>query len=276
MSEQIKCHVCGGTGTAMDARCYLCLGAGLVVTSQPTGSSMSYCIHCGGTGKGLTLLNPDDAQPTALDESFGEGPPTTAPGLTAEQVAEERSYAQGCLEMAMAVFGDISLDGIWPYRVFRLADECDRLRADRQRLAEENARLADYIKVPCGACGGYIRESDGTCDCEDNRRHPIANGQRTMQQENKRLAEEQDHAMNLLARIHRDGGHHTSAHGFAKSCQDAEIEWMRLADELIAAREENARLRADAKTQGDTILALADEVNSLRAAREADRKGEVT
>lgn len=40
-------------------------------------------------------------------------------------------------------------------------------------------------------------------------------------------AREQD-ARNLLARIHRDGGHHTEAVGFKQSCLDAEQEWLAL------------------------------------------------
>ena len=36
------------------------------------------------------------------------------------------------------------------------------------------------------------------------------------------------HAMNLLAVIHRDGGHHTTKVGFKKSCTDAEDVVLRL------------------------------------------------
>ena len=46
-------------------------------------------------------------------------------------------------------------------------------------------------------------------------------------------------AGNLLARIHRDGGHHTEKVGFKQSCLDAEQEW-------IALRAEVERLRSGA------------------------------
>jgi len=44
-------------------------------------------------------------------------------------------------------------------------------------------------------------------------------------------------AANVLARIHRDGGHHTAEVGWKQSCLDAEQEW-------IALRAEVERLRA--------------------------------
>jgi hypothetical protein len=40
--------------------------------------------------------------------------------------------------------------------------------------------------------------------------------------EKLRIEAERDAAANLLAVIHRDGGHHTGSVGFARSCADAE------------------------------------------------------
>lgn len=43
-----------------------------------------------------------------------------------------------------------------------------------------------------------------------------------LRQERDQLRAELAAAKNLLARIHRDGGHHTEAVGFIRSAQDAE------------------------------------------------------
>jgi hypothetical protein len=53
------------------------------------------------------------------------------------------------------------------------------------------------------------------------------------------LTEIQRHLLNLLARIHRDGGHHTDQHGLTKSVADADLrvaELNCLADEARAAK----------------------------------------
>ena len=52
-------------------------------------------------------------------------------------------------------------------------------------------------------------------------------------------------ANNLLARIHRDGGHHTEQVGFAQSCADADAAWLRRELELDATRAELARVTAE-------------------------------
>jgi hypothetical protein len=59
----------------------------------------------------------------------------------------------------------------------------------------------------------------------------------------QRLAEERHHALNLLARIHADGGHYTDEHGFTKSCQDADAKWLAWMDERDRLTEEAAGLR---------------------------------
>jgi DNA repair ATPase RecN len=51
---------------------------------------------------------------------------------------------------------------------------------------------------------------------------------------------------NLLAIIHRDGGHHTGKVGYRKSVEDAHLVWAKMreeADRLEALEAENKRLR---------------------------------
>lgn len=47
--------------------------------------------------------------------------------------------------------------------------------------------------------------------------------------------------MNLLARIHRDGGQYTTTHGIAKSVEDADL----IVSELLPAHPGNPKLAAD-------------------------------
>ena len=63
---------------------------------------------------------------------------------------------------------------------------------------------------------------------------------------------------NLLAVVHRDGGHHTAAHGTDESSKDAEAL-------VTALREENARLRAHQPKNTDCISAecLEDRLHSI-------------
>jgi hypothetical protein len=43
----------------------------------------------------------------------------------------------------------------------------------KARVAELEKRECPYVHCICGACGGAIR-TDGGCDCQDNRKHPVA------------------------------------------------------------------------------------------------------
>lgn len=47
--------------------------------------------------------------------------------------------------------------------------------------------------------------------------------------------------LNLLARIHRDGGQYTGAHGIAKSVEDADL----IVSELLPAHPHNPKLAAN-------------------------------
>ena len=58
--------------------------------------------------------------------------------------------------------------------------------------------------------------------------------------ERARQGEVEHHLSNLLARIHRDGGHYEADHGTAKAAGDADT----IVANLYAAEAENARLRA--------------------------------
>lgn len=66
-------------------------------------------------------------------------------------------------------------------------------------------------------------------------------------------------AKNLLARIHRDGGHHTEAVGFTQSVADADTKvsgWLLAADDRNALAADNARLRAALEKIRDRALPL--------------------
>lgn len=56
------------------------------------------------------------------------------------------------------------------------------------------------------------------------------------------LAQTKTHLQNLLARIHRDGGHYTAEHGLERSCADAETKVVETGGELAALREDKALL----------------------------------
>ena len=61
-------------------------------------------------------------------------------------------------------------------------------------------------------------------------------------------------AKNLLARIHRDGGHHTQAVGVARSIADADgkvSEWLLAVEERGALAADNERLRKALETIAD-------------------------
>lgn len=55
----------------------------------------------------------------------------------------------------------------------RTGFECQLATGIRELVAEVD-RLRDVIPATCGACGHTISLSDGTCGCDDNRRHPVA------------------------------------------------------------------------------------------------------
>lgn len=63
---------------------------------------------------------------------------------------------------------------------------------------------------------------DGTKPCPDCRRVLTTEPKCYYCTERDQLRDELAAAKNLLARIHRDGGHHTEAVGFIRSAQDAE------------------------------------------------------
>jgi hypothetical protein len=61
-----------------------------------------------------------------------------------------------------------------------------------------------------------------------------------------------DHSLgNVLARIHRDGGHYVQEHGVEKACEDADEIIVQLRTDLLAA---NAR--ADARADGERDAAV--------------------
>jgi len=77
------------------------------------------------------------------------------------------------------------------------------------------------------------------------------------------LRKERDEArvdlINLLARIHRDGGHYLSAHGMAKSVDDADEIVAALFTELDAARADSAREKVIVQRFQDQIDACSPE-----------------
>ena len=69
-------------------------------------------------------------------------------------------------------------------------------------------------------------------------------------------------AKNLLARIHRDGGHHTEAVGVINSITDAHEKW----SELLL---ENFNLTNELATARETIASAQEEIAAMRTERNA-------
>lgn len=87
-----------------------------------------------------------------------------------------------------------------------------------------------------------------------------------------RLRKERNSALDLLAVIHRDGGHYTEAVGFIKSCADAIETRTKLVLELDRLRAENERLKDDIRQMvektADRSLAGYRELGNKAAAAE--------
>ena len=67
------------------------------------------------------------------------------------------------------------------------------------------------------------------------------------EEENKKLRKENESASNLLAIIHRDGGHYQTKHGTVKSIKDAIKIWHDLRNQLEQANEDAERLYKHAR-----------------------------
>lgn len=75
-------------------------------------------------------------------------------------------------------------------------------------------------------------------------------------------ANDGSHLRNLLAIIHRDGGHHTEAVGIAQSCRDAATKWYRLDNDA----ENMAIAKAVPRLMDETMAAVyREERDALRA-----------
>ena len=101
-----------------------------------------------------------------------------------------------------------------------LLDELEAAQEEVRRLTQAN---------------GDLRKERDRAVKEAQRQDSVAKGLRA------ELAAAQD----LLARIHRDGGHHTEAVGFAQSVADADLkvsEWLLAAEERTALAAHDAAL----------------------------------
>jgi len=90
------------------------------------------------------------------------------------------------------------------------------------------------------------------------------------------VAQLQQQAGNVLARIHGDGGHYIAKHGWEKACKDAEVFVCRLQaqdEELTQLREDRRVLNTEATFARKLFEAAereADEDRSLQTQREYD------
>ena len=134
-------------------------------------------------------------------------------------------------------------------------------RASDDAKALRGVAFAVGMRVdPCPACNGrgrlaYGRETEDGCDeCECS--GVVANDPA---EEVKRY---RTIAGNLLARIHRDGGHHADAIGWERAADEADMIVARLFVERDEARAEVDRLRAELSLERDRCAGLVREIHA--------------
>ena len=138
--------------------------------------------------------------------------------------------------------------------------DCDDC-SERVFVRIEDA-FADGEEEYCTACGALVMV---TCDSETPATAVVVEHGGAVV---ARLRAELHAAENLLAVVHRDGGHHTEREGFAKSCRDGE-------GVVVGLRAEVERLEAELATlecpgQHWKNEALAHEQRADQAERERD------
>jgi uncharacterized coiled-coil DUF342 family protein len=96
-------------------------------------------------------------------------------------------------------------------------------------------------------------------------------------QESERAEQERDEARRalgeILAVIHRDGGHHTGEHGITQSVADAHATWAAMVQERDGARDDAERIRRKAITaQSERDHALVEFMLLQSRFREVERE----
>lgn len=131
------------------------------------------------------------------------------------------------------------------------------LEAPSLRHKEEVEKLREELGscVHCKGTGDGYCDADGWHDCEKCNGTGMKNGVREIQRLITLVNEKSTTLNNLLAVIHRDGGHYEQEHGSFKAGQDAEklILGMRTAAEdnaVLAAEREAEIARKDAVIEG--------------------------
>lgn len=83
----------------------------------------------------------------------------------------------------------------------------------------DKAREGEWYCRNCGYLSGSRVDNDETCDeCHEPVEWHDLDKMTAFEEAEKNI----QHASNLLAVMHRDGGHYISEHGFEKACKDAE------------------------------------------------------
>lgn len=145
---------------------------------------------------------------------------------------------------------------------WRLATPAETLRVLAARLSEQ---LSPAEKREIAEAATYLEYLEREVEA-------LRIGIKQDTEERDRLRKERNSALDLLAVIHRDGGHYTEAVGFIKSCADAIETRTKLVLELDRLRAENERLKDDIRQMvektADRSLAGYRELGNKAAAAE--------
>jgi len=215
------------------------------------------------------LLQLDHERAELMRVTWGRDIATTRRNdLARELDAERASVAERIVEHSRGV-----VTGIAGAMCLDASGEGDAVHA---RIIAEHERLTRALAT---ARAAYDTDLAGLRD--ELRKYMDA---AALQREERRLTATegeiaQGRLLNLLARVHRDGGHYVSEHGVEKACEDA--------DEIVAGlfgekserealrdavREHRAAEAAydDAERERDAALAVYDRARDREALREAE------
>lgn len=145
---------------------------------------------------------------------------------------------------------------------WRLAKPAETLRVLAARLSEQ---LSPAEKREIAEAATYLEYLEREVEA-------LRIGIKQDTEELDRLRKERNSALDLLAVIHRDGGHYTEAVGFINSCADAIKARTKLVLEIDRLRAENERLKDDIRQMvekaADRSLAGYRELGNKAAAAE--------